>query len=479
MKMRMGFIATVSAVALLSGMPAASFAADKMSKEERAAQKAAEKAVKDQVRAEAKAAKDAEKAAKLAAAARLKGPYEPDVAQFTSIASPDLTGKYRALFVEGERNAVLNFNRIGVLEFQAGNLERAKWAFDNSILRISQIYANDPGAKQAKSLWSAESVKDFKGEPYERAMAYYYRGLVDLVEGDFQNARAAFKEGEYQDTVSEAEEYASDFAVLPFLSGWASQCDGDNGLAEEFYGFAATANADLARPEPDHNLLVLADGGIGPTKFGDGQYREVLKVADGTDAGVTGVFTLAMDGSEPLTLEAKRATDITFQATTRGGRPVQGILNGKAQFKETSGVIGEAATTAGLAMLANAGDDSDMAAAGGIIAIAGLFAGAMSAAATPAADVRYWDNLPNAVFAATAKVSGPVKVAFGGSDMLIGGNDRCRVAWTRTGPAVPDNAPNAAPTGRPSKQTLAKDVQFRNQLLAEVQGSASAGGQQR
>ncbi len=160
----------------------------------------------------------------------------------------ELKGLYTALFTEGERNAVLNFNRVGLAAMQTGRYDLAERAFDAALIRIEQIYSNDPQARKAKSKFAAESVKDFKGEPYERAMAYYYRGLLFLRTGDFENARASFIAGEYQDTVAEKEEYSSDFDSLVFLAGWASRCANDPAKADEYFGRVASGR--LPHPPP-------------------------------------------------------------------------------------------------------------------------------------------------------------------------------------------------------------------------------------
>ena len=48
--------------------------------------------------------------------------------------------------------------------------ELAKLSFDDAIARIESIHSNDANAKEAQSKFSEESIKDFKGDPYERAM---------------------------------------------------------------------------------------------------------------------------------------------------------------------------------------------------------------------------------------------------------------------------------------------------------------------
>ena len=130
---------------------------------------------------------------------------------------------FQALYIEGEHNAVLNFNYLGLAALESGEYETAEKAFDAAIARIEAIYADNPSAAKAKSVFAEEKVKDFKGEPYERAMTYYYRGLLFVRAGDYQNARASFLAAERQSTLSEVEAYKSTFGLMDYLAGWSSQ----------------------------------------------------------------------------------------------------------------------------------------------------------------------------------------------------------------------------------------------------------------
>ena len=69
-------------------------------------------------------------------------------------------------------------------------------------------------------------------------MAYFYRGILYLGDDDYDNARAAFKAAEFQDTVAEDEEFSGDFALMNLLSGWATRCDGDPNQAEDYFSAA-------------------------------------------------------------------------------------------------------------------------------------------------------------------------------------------------------------------------------------------------
>ncbi|MEC7570830.1 MAG: hypothetical protein VX394_02160, partial [Pseudomonadota bacterium] len=130
------------------------------------------------------------------------------------------------LLAQGPRNAVLNHGRIGFLAFELGRPRLAQAQLENAAQAIETVYADNPAAELARSNFAREDVKDFKGEPFERAMVFYYLGLSYLALGDFENARASFKAGEYQDSLSRAEKYQADFALLNFLAGWAAHCAG-------------------------------------------------------------------------------------------------------------------------------------------------------------------------------------------------------------------------------------------------------------
>ena len=223
---------------------------------------------------------DASPSKKWSAASEVPADVLKEAQAFAASAqATELQPLYERLYIEGERNATLNFQRIGLTALNSGKLDVAEKAFDAAVARIEMVYADNPEAQKAKSLWSAEKVKDFKGEPYERAMAYFYRGLVYAAKNDFQNARAMFKQADYQDTVAESEKYAGDFALMPYMAGWASYCDGNVGMAKDFLAQAAKVDSRYSSMAIDRPLLVLYETGRAPFKFGSGKFGEQLKWA--------------------------------------------------------------------------------------------------------------------------------------------------------------------------------------------------------
>lgn len=362
---------------------------------------------------------------------------------------------YTTLLRQGQRNAVLNHMRTGLAAFHLESAAVAAESFDQALSGIEAVYANTETAEKARSVWNAEAYKDFKGEPYERAMAYYYRGLLYMREGDYENARASFKGGLLQDAFAEEEQNRADFALLTFLEGWSSRCAGSEGLAVESFAETKRLKPELAVPEPVHNVLLVAETGTAPVKFGDGPKRSLLRFRRGELFDETKVRFEVKDEAVPGFL----LEDVYGQAATRGGRPVDHILAGKVRFKETAGTTGTVLKTVGVAtLLAGARSRSTAAAiAGAGITIAGLFADGLAAAARPEADARYWDNLPDGVHVATLGLppepAPVVEVRFlDASDRVLEGLSktvgvtfagRCGLAWTRARSAVPAEA--AAP----------------------------------
>src|SRR5207247_10823223 len=103
--------------------------------------------------------------------------------------------------------------------------------------------------------------------------------------------------------------------------------------------------------------------------------------------------------------------DLTFQATTRGGRVMDHILANKAVFKSATDTAGTAAIIGGAIMAGHQGHHSAADEVGSGRLAAGRISKIFSAATTPAADTRAWDNLPQFLsFGAARLPAGPQAV---------------------------------------------------------------------
>lgn len=433
------------------------------------------------------AAKQAEQAAKQqaenpqkkwAAAKPVPAEVQAEATRFAqSVPLPDMQPLLERLYIEGERNATLNFQRIGMAALAAGNVDMAEKAFEAAVVRIDQIYADNAEAQKAKSLWTAEKIKDYKGEPYERAMAFFYRGLVYAARGDFQNARAMFKQADYQDTVAEAEQYAGDFGLMPYMAGWASYCDGNTQLSKDFLQLAAKGDKAYENASTDKPVLVLVEAGRAPFKYGAGRFGEALKWQAHPGTTPTAQRACMETGSQCVADTFMVGADIGYQATTRGGRPVDAVLGGKASFKEGAQTVATVATALGAAgmqagMMGGGRDSANM---GMIGLFAGLVAQGVAQSTQAQADIREWEQLPGTVWLATGdrKVNAQrLRVTLddsGTASSVVASrlvdSPRCQLYWGR--PTAPLSLLSEAGPLEPGEHK--RDPAFRQELATFFQ----------
>lgn len=324
------------------------------------------------------------------------------MAKYVDNKPSSLRSGYKRILAEGQRNTVLNNMRLGLHAMETGHWGLAKEAFDKALLGIEAVYANNDTATKARSLYYEEGMKDFKGEPYERCMAYYYRGLLYLRKNDYENARACFKSGVLQDAFAEEEQKRCDFTLLIFLQGWANQQLGDTEWAEAAYKEVQRYRPDFIAPSSRDNILIIAETGTSPRKVADGVGHSELKFRRGryfTEKKAEAVI----NGSEKIVLYP--IEDIAWQAMSRGGRAVDKILEGQVAYRKSNEQLGTVLTDISSKTMLSAplwGDNAG--AVQGISAALGIFGVmqmASAAKARPHADTRYWDNLPDAVHVAT------------------------------------------------------------------------------
>ena len=295
------------------------------------------------------------------------------------------------------KDRVLWEYRIAAAALRRGQFDEAKAKLDDAILQIGGILANDRDATRARHLFTGEDAKKFIGEPYERVMAFYYRGLIYWRDGEPDNARACFRTGQLIDSDAENKAYASDYVLLDYLDGLASAklaADGSD-------AFARAAKNSPRQPlppyDPKANVLVFAEWGPGPTKYAGGEYGEELKFF--TRPPKIHHATLEVDGR---TVALPAYDDLNFQATTRGGRVMDHILGNKAVFKSGADTVGNVALI-GAGVAANniyqGNGQHSQASENAALALAavGLLSKLASAATVARADIRSWDNLPQAL----------------------------------------------------------------------------------
>lgn len=277
--------------------------------------------------------------------------------------------------------------RTAAAAMRHGQFDYAKQLLDDALLTVGGI-GTDKSARLARSYFHPESTKTFIGEPYERVMAYYYRGILYWMDGEPDNARACFRSAAIQDADTENHEYAADYVLLDYLDALVTAKlggDGSDALKR------AEKEAHLAKPppiNPNANVLFFVECGMGPYKYATGRYREELRF--GLPFSPARSARVQVDGE--VTVAAAPYDDLYFQATTRGGRVMDHVLANKAVFKTTTDVAGNVAIIGGAAAALQRNQTSQEVGLG--LIAAGVVSKIVSAATTPQADVRTWNNLP-------------------------------------------------------------------------------------
>jgi hypothetical protein len=286
------------------------------------------------------------------------------------------------------RDKVLWEYRTAAAAMRQGDFVLARQYLDDALTTLQGIYGPDSDARKARGYFHPESKKTFVGEPYERSMAYIYRGILYWMDGEPDNARACFRSAELEDSDAENHTYAGDWVLPDYLDGLATLKLGGDGSDAFNRAQASAKGINLPPYNPKANVLLFLEFGPGPTKYATGQYREELRFYVPPSPVASADFKV-----EGQTYPVAPTDDVWFQASTRGGRVMDHILANKAVFKSATDTAGNVALIGGLATAALSHDHTAQGVGLGI-ALAGVLSKVVSSATTPEADIRAWNNLP-------------------------------------------------------------------------------------
>lgn len=307
------------------------------------------------------------------------------------------------------KDKVLWEYRVAATAMRRNLFEEARAKLDDALAQAAANYGNvNSEAAKSRRMFRNESDKPFVGEPYERAMASFYRGIIYWSVSEPDNARALMRSAQLLDSDTVDKTYAGDYVLFDYLDGYASEKlggDGSDGLARA----RANARAQGRFSPPDYdrkaNVLIFAEYGRGPRKYAGGEYGEQLRFT--TDQSRARSARLEIDGR---TVQLPAYDDIAFQATSRGGRIMDHVLGNKAVFKGTTNTVGDVALVGAAVAASNTrrydgsfNRDAQNAAIG--LAAIGLLSKIASSATTPEADTRTWDNLPQYISFAALRLA--------------------------------------------------------------------------
>ncbi len=195
------------------------------------------------------------------------------------------TGDYAAsvqllqpLAAKTDENFVLNNCRLGSAALADYDLRDASDAFLRAYEVINSVGVNNGGRSLGAALVD-EKIKVWKGEPFERAMANFYLGLIYYMQHDYANARAAFQNalfklrdyGEEKDKNDEYRTVESNFAIAYLMLGRCYQRLDQPDEANKAFARAVELRSYLAplasyELNAKSNVLLVIDYGYGPIK---------------------------------------------------------------------------------------------------------------------------------------------------------------------------------------------------------------------
>jgi tetratricopeptide (TPR) repeat protein len=199
-------------------------------------------------------------------------------------------------------------------------------------------------------------MRVYKGEPYERALAYTYLGLIYYRRSDWENARAAFNLALLADRSSKGDEerYRDDFALAHYLIGktYLKLNEADN--AQISFDKVRKYQADHPYADPAKirasNFTLLVEMGCGPGKAPDAVVGSVDTIA--VCAYEERAADVYVDGQ--LLGRAARLVDMNDQAKTSGSssrdvaQAAKGVAVAILKQLPFVGVLGSVAELAGV-----------------------------------------------------------------------------------------------------------------------------------
>lgn len=311
--------------------------------------------------------------------------------------------KLEPLSQKTDENYVLNNLRLGSAALTAYSLNESEAAFLRAWEVINAGGVNS-GGRSVAAVWIDEKLKIWKGEPYERAMASFYLGLVYYIQRDYNNARGAFENAlfklrDYADPDKKSSDYAeqeSTFVLAHLMLGRTYLRLGRDDLANESFGLARQLQprlSQLADPgaHEGSNVLLVVDFGYGPKKVTDYDGAIVgFAPTPATVGRLPAPRVIVNDAEYPLAGLGEPTIDTIAMAQDRRWQSIDTIRTVKT-------TVGTGLIAAGAGYGIYKGAKGDFEAQDAAIVAALIGAGAVLKA-TSQADTRQWEMVPRTVY---------------------------------------------------------------------------------
>ena len=229
----------------------------------------------------------------------------------------------------------------------SGRTDEAHLAMRDLREELEELH-NPDSERKAQSKWHGEVNKVFKGSPHEMGAFYALMSLSCAERGEYEDAWRCVQNGLLHDCDSEHQRYQSDFALLLYLGSVYSAALGEADAAAQCRkSLEAALRMRGAMPggknahdspvadlfgEMHPNVMIVVWTGT-PPKFGrGGEHGEKRTILRGEESSFDFVAMSDWTGGERMV--PQRMGDMNYQASTRGGRMMDGVLKDKADFKD-------------------------------------------------------------------------------------------------------------------------------------------------
>lgn len=232
-----------------------------------------------------------------------------------------------------DKDYALHELQRGLLFFELGDYCDADERLANACRLMAQI-AGDEDRETAAVLWT-ESSKTYRGEPYERATAFFYRGLCRYKLGDDAGALAAFRNSLACDaeTRTKEQEATEDFSVSHFMAAMCYLRLGERDNAEAALRLArrhAPDNPYLDAGQLENRLVVIIAVGNGPFLRPSRLDTSIKRV----DCAPCSEAKVELEVEGYPAREAALTTDLYDQAKSQEWGEMDSVRLGKSILKE-------------------------------------------------------------------------------------------------------------------------------------------------